>query len=97
MPAATQPIFAITLGFITFIGIYVVGIATRGLLRFGKEKYKNPIEIFTQISPLLSISMRLFGATVATAVLFNLMTIILEGVGRTDFAAIWPAFNFFIK
>ena len=76
-PAPSSFMFTLTLGIITFLGIYIIGIGTYGFFKFLKEKYKNPIEIFTQFSPLLSISVRLFAATLAAAVIGEIFSIIL--------------------
>ncbi|AHK22238.1 F0F1 ATP synthase subunit A [Candidatus Hepatoplasma crinochetorum] len=80
LPAATSLAFTFTLGIITFIGIYVVGVCTSGLIHFIKHKYANPIEILGQFSPLLSISIRLFGATLAGYVIDEIIVIMVGGV-----------------
>ncbi|BDV03399.1 MAG: F0F1 ATP synthase subunit A [Candidatus Hepatoplasma scabrum] len=80
LPAATSIAFTFTLGIITFIGIYVVGICTNGLIHFIRHKYANPIEILGQFSPLLSISIRLFGATLAGYVVDEIIVIMVGGV-----------------
>ncbi len=49
-----------TLGFITFIGIYVVGIMHHKW-KFFLKFVKNPVEIIGQFAPFISISFRLFG------------------------------------
>ncbi len=49
-----------TLGFITLIGIYVVGIMNHKW-RFFLKYVKNPVEIIGQFAPFISISFRLFG------------------------------------
>ncbi len=90
VPAPTTLTFTLTLAMITFIGIYVVGIGTNGLLHFIKHKYANPIEILGQIAPLLSLSLRLFGATLATFVIGEIVIIILEGIGQTGIATWYP-------
>ncbi len=89
-PANSSIMFTFTLGLITFIGIYVVGIATHGLIHFAKHKYANPLELFAQFAPLLSISIRLFGATLATSIIGELFPIIFEGVGLDNLATIYP-------
>ncbi len=88
--APTSIMFTFTLGMITFIGIYVIGVTTMGLFGFLKYKYKNPLEIFSQFSPLLSISIRLFGAAFAMAVLSEVSIMILEGTGNSNLAQFWP-------
>ena len=68
-PGAANLGFTLTLGFVTFIGIYVAGIVGHGLIGFIKEKYKNPLELITQFSPFISLSLRLFGSTFAMVIL----------------------------
>ncbi|CRX37258.1 / atpB / F-ATPase subunit 6 /:128456 Forward [Candidatus Hepatoplasma crinochetorum] len=80
LPAATSLAFTFTLGIITFIGIYVVGVCTNGLIHFIRHKYANPIEILGQFSPLLSISIRLFGATIAGYVIEEIVVIMVGGL-----------------
>jgi F-type H+-transporting ATPase subunit a len=63
--------FTLPLALITFIGIYVVGIGTMGFIHFCKHKYSNPLEIIGQFLPLLSMSIRLFAATLAGAIIGN--------------------------
>ena len=70
--------FTLALGIVTFIGIYVIGIFTQGFWHFVKHKYINPIEIIGQFSPLISISVRLFGATFAGSLLGQVLIIILS-------------------
>lgn len=92
-PAPSSWMFTFTLGFITFIGIYVVGIGTKGLIQFAKDKYRNPMELFSQFAPLLSISLRLFGATFATALLGELFIIIFTGLGQETLSVWWPVIS----
>ena len=96
-PATSSIAFTFTIGFLTFLGIYIVGIGTMGFFHFLKHKYKNPTEIFTQFAPLISISVRLFGATVATAVIGDLVVIILANLtSATSHAAdIYPIVSVF--
>jgi F-type H+-transporting ATPase subunit a len=68
-PGSASLGFTLTLGFITFIGIFVAGIIGEGLFGFLFNKYKNPLEFITQFSPLISLSLRLFGATFAFVML----------------------------
>lgn len=90
IPTPSALTFTFTLAMISFIGIYVVGIATNGIWNFCKHKYSNPIEILGQISPLLSLSLRLFGATLATYVIGELFVIIFEGIGQSELAIWYP-------
>ena len=70
--------FTFALGMVTFIGIFVIGIFTTGFFRFLKNKYINPLQIIGQFSPLISISLRLFGATFAASLLGQILLIILN-------------------
>ncbi|NQX83751.1 MAG: F0F1 ATP synthase subunit A [Mycoplasmataceae bacterium] len=76
--------FTLALGLITFIGIYVIGIFTQGFIQFVKTKYVNPLEIISQFSPLISISIRLFGAVFAGSILGAIVTIIITTLGASD-------------
>ena len=88
--APSTIMFTLPLALITFIGIYVVGIGTMGFWHFVKHKYKNPLEIFQQFSPLLSMSVRLFAATLAGAIIGNVVWVVVEGmVGPSSPIAIW--------
>lgn len=89
-PAPSAYFFPFVLALISFIGIYVVGIGTKGLWFFLKEKYANPIEIFSQIAPLLSLSLRLFGATLAGAVIGQIFSIILTSLSTAVWINYWP-------
>ncbi|WP_029513422.1 F0F1 ATP synthase subunit A [Mycoplasmopsis primatum] len=59
-PIATSYSITLTLGLISWLGIYVTGLIYQKW-RFFKNKYSNPIEIIGQFSPLISISFRVFG------------------------------------
>ena len=90
VPTPTALAFTFTLAFITFIGIYVVGIATNGIFHFIKHKYSNPIEIIGQISPLLSLTFRLFGATLATYIIGEIFVVILQSFEFSTLAMWYP-------
>ena len=60
--------------------IYVIGIGTMGLWGFMKHKYSNPLEIILQFAPLLSMSIRLFAATLAGAVIGNALYVMVGGI-----------------
>ena len=49
----------LVLGFISWIGIYVVGVMYQKLRFF--KKYLNPLDFIAQFSPFISISFRIFG------------------------------------
>ncbi len=87
---AISILFTFTLGSITFIGIYVVGITSKGIWGFIRHKYSNPLEIFQQFAPLLSISIRLFGATFGMTIVFSTVTIVLNSFGYDLIATLWP-------
>ncbi len=83
--AATSIMFTFPLALITFIMIYIIGIGTMGFIVFLKSKYSNPMEIVLQFAPLLSMSIRLFAATLAGAIIGNVPWIIVQGVvGKID-------------
>lgn len=82
--APSTLMFTFPLTLITFIIIYVIGIGTMGLIGFVKHKYKNPMEIVLQFTPLLSMSVRLFAATLAGAVIGNIIWVIVGGVTSTS-------------
>ncbi len=58
-PPSTSYSVTLTLGLVTWIGIYVVGILYQKWRFF--KKFINPLEIIGQFTPLISISFRLFG------------------------------------
>lgn len=70
-PVVTSYSVALTLGLITWIGIYVFGILYQKL-RFFKQ-YLNPIELVGQFSPLVSISFRIFGNILGGSILMHLI------------------------
>lgn len=81
--APSTLMFTFPLALITFIIIYVIGIGTMGLVGFIKHKYKNPMEIILQFTPLLSMSVRLFAATLAGAVIGNIVWVVVGGITDT--------------
>ncbi len=78
--AATSIMFTFPLALISFIGIYIIGIGTMGFINFCKHKYSNPMEIVLQFAPLISMSIRLFAATLAGAIIGNVPWIIVQGL-----------------
>lgn len=58
-PVVTSYSVPIVLGLISWIGIYVFGIIYQKLSFF--KRYRNPIELIGQFSPLISISFRIYG------------------------------------
>ena len=61
----------LTLGLISWIGIYVVGIIYQKLRFF--KKYLNPLEFIGQFSPLISISFRIFGNMIGGSTIMYLL------------------------
>lgn len=84
IPGAGSLAFTLTLSSISFLGIIIVGIVTNGFIGFVKKKYSNPIEVFTQFSPLLSLGFRLFGATLSMIILSAILPEILLSLGVAD-------------
>ncbi len=78
--AATSIMFTFPLALVTFIGIYVIGIGTMGVVQFCRHKYSNPMELVLQFAPLISMSIRLFAATLAGAIIGNVPWIIVQGI-----------------
>ena len=70
-PVVTSYSVALTLGLITWIGIYVFGIIYQKLHFF--KKFLNPIEWIGQFSPLISISFRIFGNILGGSILMYLI------------------------
>lgn len=69
--AATSYTVTFSMGFVTFIAIYYFGFRYQKLAYF--KRYINPIEIFTQFTPLLSISFRLFGNLLGGSIIMGLL------------------------
>ncbi len=78
--AATSIMFTFPLALVSFIGIYVIGIGTMGFIQFCRHKYSNPMELVLQFAPLISMSIRLFAATLAGAIIGNVPWIIVQGI-----------------
>ena len=70
-PAVTSYSVSLTLGLITWIGIYVFGIIYQKLHFF--KRYSNPIELIGQFSPLISISFRIFGNIIGGSVIMYII------------------------
>lgn len=92
--AATSIMFTFPLTLLSFIMIYIIGIGTMGIIRFCMEKYANPMELILQFTPLISMSIRLFAATLAGAIIGNVPWIIVQGVigpiDESEFAVWFP-------
>ncbi|BDU67388.1 MAG: hypothetical protein TYPL_0410 [Candidatus Tyloplasma litorale] len=78
--AATSIMFTFPLTLITFIIIYIIGIGTMGFINFCRHKYSNPLELILQFTPLISMSIRLFAATFAGAIIGNVPWIVVQGI-----------------
>lgn len=100
--AATSIMFTFPLALLTFLGMYIIGIGTMGFIGFCKHKYSNPMEIVLQFAPLISMSIRLFAATLAGAIIGNVPWIIIQGVSEKsivdgNMVATWtPVFQMLI-
>ena len=70
-PPTTSFSVTLTLGLISWIGIYVVGIIYQKLHFF--KKFLNPTEIIGQFSPLISISFRIFGNMIGGSTIMYLL------------------------
>jgi len=78
--APSSIMFTFPLTLITFITIYVIGIGTMGFWGFCRHKYSNPLELILQFSPLLSMSIRLFAATLAGGVIGDATWVVIGGI-----------------
>ncbi|MCL8211729.1 ATP synthase subunit a [Mesoplasma sp. JKS002658] len=68
---ATSYTIAFSLGLISFLSVYYFGFKYQKWAYF--KRYKNPIEIFTQFTPLISISFRLFGNLLGGSIILGLV------------------------
>lgn len=89
LPPATSYSVTLTLGLISWIGIYVVGLIYEKWRFF--KKFLNPIELMSQFAPLISISLRLFGNMIAGS---TIMYLLYHFVGWIwGFIPVFGAFN----
>ena len=70
-PPTTSFSTTLTLGLVSWIGIYVVGIMYQKMSFF--KKFLNPAELIGQFSPLISISFRIFGNMIGGSTIMFLM------------------------
>lgn len=70
-PPVTSYSVSLTLGLVSWIGIYVFGIIYQKLSFF--KRYINPIELVSQFSPLISISFRIFGNIIGGSVIMYMI------------------------
>lgn len=61
----------LTLGLISWMGIYVFGIIYQKLSFF--KRFQNPIDLIGQFSPLISISFRIFGNILGGAIIIYMI------------------------
>lgn len=59
-PITSSYSVTLTLALVTWIGTYVIGIAYSKIMYF-KKYLINPMDAFSDLSPLISLSMRIFG------------------------------------
>lgn len=62
----------LSLGLVTFIGIYYIGIKFQKIFFF-KKFLVNPLELITQFAPLISLSFRLFGNIIGGSIILSLL------------------------
>ncbi|MBW1242018.1 MAG: F0F1 ATP synthase subunit A [Spiroplasma poulsonii] len=74
---ATAYTVPLSMGLVTFIGIYYFGIKYQKLMYF-KKFIVNPLELLTQFVPLISISFRLFGNILGGTVIIALFTALMS-------------------
>lgn len=88
----------LSLGLVTFFGIYYLGIKFQKLLFF-KKYLVNPLELITQFAPLISLSFRLFGNILGGSIILTLLYVFtgniwknIPVIGQVNFliAAIGP-------
>ncbi|AOX43424.1 F0F1 ATP synthase subunit A [Spiroplasma sp. NBRC 100390] len=72
---ATAYTVPLSMGLVTFIGIYYFGIKYQKMMYF--KKFVNPLELLTQFVPLISISFRLFGNILGGTVIIALFTALM--------------------
>ncbi|CAM9121403.1 F0F1 ATP synthase subunit A [Mycoplasma todarodis] len=70
-PPTTSYSVPLTLGMVSWIGIYVVGIIYQKHRFF--KRFANPLELIGQFTPLISISFRLFGNMIGGATIMFLV------------------------
>ncbi|PPE06576.1 F0F1 ATP synthase subunit A [Mesoplasma corruscae] len=84
-----------SMALVTFVMIYYFGIKYQRAAFF--KKFKNPLELFTQFTPLLSMSFRLFGNILGGSIILGLVYALFIGFQsswsgeRID--GHWPSFG----
>ncbi|MGL5357919.1 MAG: F0F1 ATP synthase subunit A [Metamycoplasmataceae bacterium] len=73
-PITSSYSVALVLGLISWLGIYVFGIAYKKHMFF--KKFMNPIELASQFSPLISISFRIYGNILGGSILMFLIYVV---------------------
>ncbi|UWD34565.1 F0F1 ATP synthase subunit A [Mesomycoplasma molare] len=69
-PIGSTYSITLTLAFVSWLGIYVIGITMQKLKFF--KKYMNPLEIISIPAPLISLSFRMFGNIIGGSVMLIL-------------------------
>lgn len=77
-PVVTSYSVPLTLGIISWVGIYVFGIIHQKTQFF--KKYINPIELIGQFSPLISISFRIFGNILGGTILMYMIYLVTSSL-----------------
>lgn len=78
---ATAYTIPLSMGLITFFGIYYFGIKYQKIVYF-KKFFINPLELLTQFVPLISISFRLFGNILGGAIIITLFTALMNFIWK---------------
>lgn len=71
-PLTSSLTVTLSMAVVTFVAIYYYGLRYQKFLFFQRYMY-NPIDLFTQFVPILSLSFRLFGNIVAGSIVLGLL------------------------
>ena len=82
-PLTSSFTVTLSMGLVTFFGIYYYGIRYQKLAFF--KKFLNPVELLTQFVPLVSISFRLFGNMLGGSIFLGLLYGTMIGLQGTIF------------
>ncbi|ARU90955.1 F0F1 ATP synthase subunit A [Spiroplasma clarkii] len=101
-PLTSSLTVTLAMAIVTFVAIYYYGLRYQKFLFFQRYMY-NPIDIFTQFVPILSLSFRLFGNIVAGSIILGLFYAVLINLQGKIFGVSnayqdqlwWAGFNFF--
>ncbi|AVP49806.1 MAG: F0F1 ATP synthase subunit A [Williamsoniiplasma luminosum] len=93
--AMTSYTITLSMGIVTFIFIYYFGFKYQKFAYL--KRYINPIELFTQFTPLISISFRLFGNLLGGSIIMGLLYAMGIGMqaswGGGNIVEIWDSTN----